>query len=388
MLYIVKKKWLSSDVNFFPFSIISKKRMILCLLIFALFTMPNYDNRPRSMVCNKFKSDYEQRAKSPFWTGDAQTCDNGIHSEDDKEDTTRRINLFRYLCGFEQNIVLNRTFDLQCAEAATNMDRNSRLSHTPESSSLCYTAGAYTAASTSNLALGTQSSAQTIDLYINDNGVASLGHRRWVLHNTNSQYGLGFRRRAGVMKVIGVLKNPSYSPLFVAYPGPGPFPIKLIYRQWSIHANGLTSNSTVTLTRNDGINIPITVDFAYLTYGGTPNMIQWRANNVSMISKEYSYQVNINNGINIWRYTVRPTDCDDNIADSDFNKDTLPIPTDPLYAERVASTIGGIFFGIAVLTAIGAWIFTSFQNYFINQEETSKNVTNKSIKSKNQKRDV
>jgi len=326
-------------------------------MIWIFLIVSDLNNRPRSVVCGRYNSEYARRATNPVWEGVSTGCAVGTHKQGDRDDTIRRINVYRFLCGLRSDTTLDDSFTQECAEAATVMDANNKLSHYIDSSYTCFTEPAKEAAKTSNLALGMSDSTYTIDMYINDNGVVSLGHRRWVLHPALKEFGLGFRRRAGVLKVINVEKNTSNLPSFFAYPSGGPFPIGLIYSQWSFHSDSLFSNATVKIMRSDNVEVPTTIDVSNMAYGGVPKMIRFLPN-MQMVFKNSSYTVTVSTGVNTWQYIVRPTDCADIISDSDFNPDTLPSPTDPLHAQKVATKVGTIFFAFASVSIGGSFVFS------------------------------
>ena len=76
------------------------------------------------------------------------------------------------------------------------------------------------AAGSSNLAMGPHHPAPTIDLYMDDSGVSSLGHRRWLLDPPYLSAGIG---HAGAWNCTYVMTHGNdLLPAYVAFPAPGP----------------------------------------------------------------------------------------------------------------------------------------------------------------------
>lgn len=216
--------------------------------------------------------------------------------------------------------------DGPAAEAAMYMVANKALTHTPDTSGLCYTANAARLAGSSNLDMfwgtgyDTQSvpSANSIVDYLIDNGVSSLGHRRWVLYpflgktsfgrvdgqpaGTSAQY------MASVLKVIGnnVSDVSAMTNDFVAYPY-GNYPASEFDTSWYLsfsaiasktnaNANGNSQVSfaaaTITVTNPSAQSLTVSGQSADYTGYGLPNELQWK---VSGLQNNVTYTVTIAN---------------------------------------------------------------------------------------------
>jgi hypothetical protein len=175
------------------------------------------------------------------------------------DDTLRRINVYRWLVGLAPVVDDPRQHPADQA-CALMMYVNRRLDHMPPMSWACWSMEGFQGARTSNLAIGVGSAAQAIDLYMDDSGVPSLGHRRWVLNGPLGRVGIGF---AGNAQCLGVFDGSGSSDrLWTAWPNPGPFPIDAVRGLWSFHSNRISMRSaTVAVVRvGDGATLPVSVD--------------------------------------------------------------------------------------------------------------------------------
>jgi hypothetical protein len=155
------------------------------------------------------------------------------------------------------------------------MAANQALNHTPPTNWKCYTQSGYDGASSSNLALGAYGP-EAIDLYMNDGGVGSLGHRRWVLYPQTQEMGTGDIPGGSWQNESNALKawdshvwdtRPATLDAFVAWPPPGFVPYPVVYPLWSFAVAGADfSSATVTVTSN-GSAIPTTVSHPENGYG-------------------------------------------------------------------------------------------------------------------------
>lgn len=208
------------------------------------------------------------------WTGDATTCDAGTISALAQQRTLDRINYFRRLCGVPNSVVFDSNKDSLCQEAALMMHASNKLSHSPDTSFMCYTQGGDDAAGSSNLALGLHG-ANAITAYMRDAGGGNVaaGHRRWILYPRAGEFGHGSTFRASAVWVIGSRTNPAISH-FVSYPAPGFFPAPLVFPRWSFSYPGADfSNATVTMTDSAGNNIPLMI--VYTNGGFGDRSIVW-----------------------------------------------------------------------------------------------------------------
>lgn len=202
------------------------------------------------------------------WNEGSSMCDGGTMTAEATADTIRRIIGFRALVGLGPvvEIVDQRAQQQACAVL---MYRNHSLNHSPPSSWTCYTSAGAAGAGSSNLALGTSTSADTIDLYVDDGGVDSLGHRRWVLNGALGRVGIGFAGNAGCLSVFDSSGSTARS--WIAWPPPGPAPIAATRAWWSFQlmTRSGTASANVTMIRvRDGMDVTGTIHRPAEGYGG------------------------------------------------------------------------------------------------------------------------
>lgn len=132
---------------------------------------------------------------TPAWTAQCNytqapnvaTCQPGSLSEATKAEALDLVNEFRQLSGLEPVPYLGEG-DVQTQAAALMMAANASLNHTPPNSWFCWTQAGYDGAYSGNLFIwGSSVPADPLPPieallgFLIDDGVPSLGHRRWVL---------------------------------------------------------------------------------------------------------------------------------------------------------------------------------------------------------------
>ena len=228
--------------------------------------------RTPAEMCARWTADRVDRATSA-WTPGTSMCDPGTMPMDAIDDTLRRVNVYRWLSGLDpvtEDPSL-RSAEQQCAHMMTV---NGTLSHTPPSSWTCYTAAGAGGAGSSNLSLGVGSSAQGIDLFMDDSGVPSLGHRRWILNGPLGAVGIGFSGSASCLAVFNM--SGASSRQWTAYPNEGVAPVENARAAWSFHSNVLSvGTATISVMRvADSIALDVTVEYPANGYG--PNTVSFR----------------------------------------------------------------------------------------------------------------
>lgn len=201
-------------------------------------------------------------------------CDPGTLDAAAVDDTLRRITMFRWLVGLGP-VSADPAQMARDQACALMMYRNRMLNHSPPMSWTCYSAAGAMGAGSSNLALGTRTPGDAIDLYMDDSRVPSLGHRRWVINGPLARVGIGF---AGNAQCLGVFDGSgSSSRMWTAWPNPGPSPVAAAPGElWSFHSNtfGLAS-ATMAVTRvSDGMTMAGSVEHPPNGYG--PNTVAFR----------------------------------------------------------------------------------------------------------------
>ena len=225
--------------------------------------LPETGERSEAVVCERWAADHVN--VRPEWTpGDGEACDLGEVAEGAQENAIRRANLYRWLAGLEP---LQFAPDLFDAVQACSMIQSAQgdLDHTPPPSAPCYTELGATTAAQSNLSLGS-GMAGSVDAYVGDQGVPSLGHRRWVLNPPLREAAFGLVGGASCMHVF---RSGSAEPTpFVAWPTPGYVPLAAARGTWSVaffEDRGSTEETAVTVEVDGGG--PLSVDFQELDPG-------------------------------------------------------------------------------------------------------------------------
>jgi uncharacterized protein YkwD len=274
----------------------------LCVYL-PVISMAKTGIRSREYALNLYNSAYLGSAGVPSaWSGSVAGCNPGTTSQAFRDSVLLRLNYFREMAGIPQLTGFRSEFNTQDQAAALMMAANQALNHTPPTNWKCYTQSGYDGASSSNLALGAYGP-EAIDLYMNDGGVGSLGHRRWVLYPQTQEMGTGDILGGSWQYVSNALKawdshvwdtRPATLDAFVAWPPPGFVPYQVVYALWSFSvAEADFSSSTVTVTSN-GANIPTTLSRPDNGYG--ENTLAFKPCNCSSWPRpaaDTAYQVTI-----------------------------------------------------------------------------------------------
>ena len=233
------------------------------------------------------------------WTGNINTCDPGTISTLSINNTLDRINYFRDLVGLPSDIIFDPILNQKCQESALMMEANGTADHYPPASWNCYTTDGASAAANSNLVIGRHSSGAITGM-IEDPGSHNyfVGHRRWLLYTRANTFGTGSTDNTNVTWVVDIpsFNEPFYE--FVAYPSEGFFPAPLVFERWSLSMPDADfSNTTISMTDEQGINIPLTIEPAYP--GGAiigDNTIVWVPDQAYLnlnSSEDEKYTINI-----------------------------------------------------------------------------------------------
>lgn len=179
-------------------------------------------------VCRLWAEGHVENEERP-WAPGADICDLGTLSEVAIEDTLRRINLFRTLAGLPP-VTEDREQRARTQACAVLMNANDDLSHEPPKSWHCWSEEGAAGAASSNISLGRESPGDAIDGFMQDVGVKSMGHRRWLLGFVLGKVGIGF---AGKGTCIGVFDDTGQTDrAWTAYPPAGPTPIDMVIDPW------------------------------------------------------------------------------------------------------------------------------------------------------------
>ena len=207
-----------------------------------------FRSRSEAEICGRWRQD--RRSVSPEWEptpGSSDPCDSGTLRQEAHDNAILRTNLYRWLSGLEP--VAEEPSQREATQAcAVVMRALGRLDHFPPADTPCYTPAGAQGAGSSNIAYGT-SLADSVDLYVADNGVPSLGHRRWVLNPRAQVTAFGLKPTFSCMYSFSDGRPSAVT--FVAYPPPGYVPAQLARGVWSFSAPNLA-----------GVRISVAVDQA------------------------------------------------------------------------------------------------------------------------------
>lgn len=167
------------------------------------------------------------------WTGNASTCAAGTESAQSLQATLDSVNLLRAAAGLAP-VSFDPQLNASALAGALMMRAADELSHHPDPSWPCYSAAGAEAAGHGNLYLGRKGAGAMLG-YVLDDGVESLGHRRWVLDPTATVMGSGSTDRTNVLWVISDGPEREIPPdAVVAWPPPGWVTAVWVPHVWSV----------------------------------------------------------------------------------------------------------------------------------------------------------
>ena len=270
---------------------------------------------------------------------DPGSCYEGVLGEEVKQRALLHLNELRAIHGIP-SVVYDHSGDVQTQRSAFMMSVNSDIDHFPSESWACYSWEGAEGCSSSNLfmrwgfdcdnAVGPE---DDIDGWLNDEGVPSLGHRRWLIDpflqkvSYGSAYGAPLVpasypwAQGSTLQVIHEEKNdPSgMANDFVAFPQ-GEYPAEAFEIGWYLSFGAVISKSNkwenssvsyadagVLVKDPGGASLPVhSVNWNTENFG-LPNMLQWR---VDGLQHSVAYTVEITNvetslGWKNYSYTFR-----------------------------------------------------------------------------------
>lgn len=216
-----------------------------------------------------------------WWTGDHASCDAGQTAQAFRDAVQLRINYFRAMAGVPGNVRLRDEYSRKAQQAALMMSVNGTLSHSPETSWLCYTAEGDQAAGSSNLCLGCYGPS-AITAYMHDGGTGNyaVGHRRWILYPRTEWMGTGDIPWTGGYWSSNALwvfdeyrPRPETREEYVAWPPPGYVPYQVVFPRWSFTYNGADFDDATVQMSSGGHSI--SVDVKPVAYGYGENTLVW-----------------------------------------------------------------------------------------------------------------
>jgi len=166
------------------------------------------------------------------WTGSIANCNAGTISQSVQDKVIDRINYFRRMCDLDDNTVLVPALNNGAQQQG-------------------------------NLAWGSWNWFNPITMYMEDSGAGNVavGHRRWILYSGGEEFGNGMTPNRETLYVINNFGNPpNNNKPYIAYPPDGHIPAPLVFPRWSFGMRGAAFlNATVTMTDQNGNNIPLNV---------------------------------------------------------------------------------------------------------------------------------
>lgn len=207
-------------------------------------------SRLESEVCAKWRSEFVQDVGTE-WTatfGSSDPCDPGEVSDGAHANAIRRTNLYRWLGGLGP-VVDNPERRAQQQACAVVMFGLGGLDHTPPETTPCWTQAGYDGSSSSNLAQAGGGLARSVDLYVGDGGVDSLGHRRWVLNPAMVDTTFGFKPPFSCMYAFSRGTNTPRD--LQAYPPPGYVPAQAAPGLWSFRMDSMDFVAETTTVQLD-----------------------------------------------------------------------------------------------------------------------------------------
>lgn len=180
----------------------------------------------------------------PDMDSDGGYTDAGLLSAQSLQEGLDTLKMVRYLADVPyENITFSDSANLGAQQASYAMALNNTMSHYPTYPSGMDTAlynSAYAAASASNIASGYSTPASSILGWIKDGGssnINSVGHRRWLLAESSTTYGLGAAKGSNGYTYSAAYVKEGYSSTvtadYVAWPTAGAFPIQYFVNEWS-----------------------------------------------------------------------------------------------------------------------------------------------------------
>jgi hypothetical protein len=222
------------------------------------------------------------------WTGSYNPCNPGTTNAAFRAAILTRINYFREMAGIPKVVRMLDAYNQESQAAALIMSAEGDLSHDPPTNWPCWTQLGHDGAGSSNLYLGVYGP-EAISGYIDDYGISSMGHRRWILYPQTQEMGTGDIPSSSSHWSSNSLhvfddKNmwgprPTVRDDFIAWPPPVYVPYQVVYAYWTFsYPSADFSSTTITVTKG-GSSLAITKNAQENGYG--ENTLVWKINSVS-----------------------------------------------------------------------------------------------------------
>lgn len=205
------------------------------------------------------------------WTGNVSTCTAGDMSATSRANALALVNLFRWIAALPA-VTTSDQYNQDDQACALMMQANGQISHTPDSSWLCYTAAGANAA-TNSCVSGAGAVVSVAEYMVDPGNPTTLGHRRWVLSNYLGPIGIGSTGNYSCM-YTGSTGNAGKA--WIAWPAPGFFPLQAATDSWnrsinttgwSVESDSINLAGAVVAVTLNGTNLPVTVAQLDANYG-------------------------------------------------------------------------------------------------------------------------
>ncbi len=236
--------------------------------------LPEMGERTEDEVCGRWTEDHVDVGVE--WTplDPDDPCDPGEVSLDAIRNAVLRTNLYRWLAGLGPAGYGRDLFDA-VQECSVIQNALGGLDHHPPAGTPCYTQLGGDTAGRSNLAVGS-GMAGSVDAYVGDQGVDSLGHRRWVLSPNLSETAFGLKDRFSCMHVF---RSGNAAPVeFVAWPPAGYVPLAAARGRWSVAfvaPRSATPETSIEVKIDDGPMEAVDFDALDGGFGGARSTLAW-----------------------------------------------------------------------------------------------------------------
>ena len=228
--------------------------------------------RTSAEVCARWQTDYPERAGVQWQTLPPDTCTPGELDPAFQLDAVRRVTLYRWLAGLP-GVTTEADYAVETQACATALSANGgSVTNTIDESFECYSADAADGALRSSVYLGAQSPAQAVDIFVEDDDVAELGNRRWILNPEMGATAFGYR--GGYTCMFAIDSNGAGRPQYIAYPN-GVTPLTALRGRWMWASASLISDDA-TVAVLDGTGAPVAIsNVQHLPAINFPDAIVW-----------------------------------------------------------------------------------------------------------------
>ena len=253
----------------------------------------------RDAAIDAYRSVLADEQVDAGWTGSVDGCVAGSESQASLDATLRTVNTLRSFAGVG-SVTFDETANHRALAAALMMTAAGDLSHTPDTNWPCYSDDGAYAAARSNLFLGL-SGASAVVGFVDDSGIESLGHRRWVIDPAAQVFGSGSTGTSNALQVIDLPSGTVPAGTRVSWPPAGFVPWPWVFDTWSVALGG-TSDQDDYSTGNAQVRVSLdgepldvskvqTLDDGY----GTGRTLSWEvAVPTSARSADHDLRVTIN----------------------------------------------------------------------------------------------